>query len=154
MNYQSPRQSAAADPTRYGTFPMRIGATVKHTLTKGIHLPKANRELAPGESLHQDVRDITRHPEAKGHTFWMCAKTPAIRDCACYGKQFESKEELLAAHLDNRELTKLQEVHCFYAVAHVPAREGKPAVRDKQGNLVTAEVAATGSSFLLLSDEE
>lgn len=153
MNYQSPRQSAAADPTRYGTFPMRIGATVEHKLTKGITLP-SGRMLTPGQKMHVDVKDITRAPEADGCSHWMCHPHASIRDAACAGKTFASKAALLAAHGDNRELKKLQEIHCYYAVAHVPASPEKAAVLDKQGNPISEHVPAKPATILLLSDEE
>jgi len=133
--------------TRYGCFPAVIGATLEHRLTQRLTFA-SGRFLAAGQKLHQDVADITRHPEAEGHTHWIC------RSPHCIGKTWASKKALIAAHPDNRELKKNEEVHCFYAFAHVPAVKGRDAVVDKQGNVTEEAVEAKPEKLLLLSDEE
>lgn len=136
-----------SDPTRYGCFPVVIGALLEHRLSKRITLP-SGRTLGIGQKLHAEVQDITRHPKAQAHAQWLC------RSPHCTGKTWSTKEELLADHPDNRALKAQQEVHAFYAVAYVPPQPEIPPVKDKAGNITVEAVPAEPEKLLLLSDEE
>ena len=143
----SARPSGAQDHTRYGCFPVVIGAMLEHLLSQRLTLP-SGRTLGVGQRIHTEVQDITRHPEADGHTQWVC------RSPHCTGKTWASKKDLVAAHPNNRDLKKDMEVHCFYAVAHVPAIAGKPETTDKHGNVTAEAIPAEPAKLILLSDEE
>lgn len=141
------RPQNGSDYTRYGCFPIVIGATLEHRLTKR-HVMPSGRILTAGQKIHAEVQDLTRHPETDGHAQWLC------RNPHCAGKTWTSKKELVASHPDTRELKRNMEVHCFYAVAHVPAFVGVPEVVNKAGDVTAEAVPAKPAAIILLSDEE
>jgi hypothetical protein len=126
---------------RFGVIAARIGRTFTHRV--GIAMPLANGGFAAvGTIVHIDVKDITRHRAAAEHAKWVC------RSPHCVGKRWNSKEELLEAHPENRILVKQEETHVYCAVVELeavaaqPGKDGKPG-RGEQPAIV-----------MLLSDEE
>jgi hypothetical protein len=132
--------------TKYGCIAARIGTN--HMVKLRVDwTSEQGRSFRKGTNVQLTCLDITRHPEltkTKGLVTWHCV----------YCRQdWESKEELIAAHPDNRILAKQLETHLYYATAQRAASAGKPAKHD--GNKVVAEaVEAVESVCALLSDEE
>lgn len=140
----------AMNQKRYGCFVARIGTDHFHKFRVPFSTRFRNGEatgqtVAPGIKLYSIVEDITRHPEVKDHVMWYCA----------YCRQeWKSKEELLAAHPDNKVLVKQQEAHLYYAVAEVPGVPGQHAKHDDKGKVTSPAVPEKPPIAMLLSDEE
>jgi hypothetical protein len=132
--------------TKYGCIAARIGTD--HMIKLRVDwTTEQGRMVRKGTNVQLSCQDITRHPEltkAPGVVKWHCV----------YCRQdWDTKEELLASHPDNRILAKQNETHLYYATAQRSAAPGKPAKMD--GNKVVAEaVEPTESVVKLLSDEE
>lgn len=127
---------------RFGTIAARIGSTHQHRL--GIDLGNARA----GTNVHLDVVDSSRHPDEAEHAKWVC-KSPH-----CAGKRWDSKRDLLKAHLDNRTLIKQQEEHLYLGVVELPAVAARPESKDEKTGKVTPARPEQPAVVLLLSDEE
>lgn len=137
---------------RCGVFAARIGSD--HHVKFSIAAPRRYRNgqvnesdppIPAGMKQYVCVEDISRHPEVKGHVRWHCT----------YCRQdWSSKEELVAAHPDNRVLQKQEEAHMYYALAEVPEIKAVAAKTDEKGKIISPAVAGQPAITLLLSDEE
>ncbi len=157
---------------RYGTIAAKIGVQLPHRL--GIAMPLAPPEYStktmrqaqgqgkapfhfaqnpidgspyaaavkPGTVVTLTVEDITRFPDEAEKAKWVCGSP------LCAGKHWGSKKELLAAHPDNKQLTKQEEVHVYYALVEVPA------VAEKKNDKGVVTVEGEPGMVKLLSDEE
>ena len=132
---------------RYGCFPAKIGCDFQHKLERILELP-SGRKLPAGTVIYLTVQDITRYPEAEGHTKWRCSHP------GCAGKNWATKKELLAAHPSNRELEHQNETHLCMAVAYVPAIPAREEKRNKDGEIVELARPAVPARVLLMTDEE
>lgn len=148
MNTAPQTIGASSNPhrKRFGTIAAKIGTDHEHKIPYGLRA-KNGRVHAPGSRVYFRIEDITRHPEADGHTHWVC------RHAGCQGKTWTSKAAMLADHADNRELAKREETHLYYAVADIPEQ---PAVPEKieKGRVMQVAKEAQPATILLLSDEE
>lgn len=148
MAIQTQPKTAEPFRQRYGCFPMRIGASFNHKLERDLTLKDSHRLLRKGISLHLDVQDITRRPDLVPHTKWVC------RNAECKGESWASKEALVAAHDNNRQLEVREEAHCYYGVAWTPAVAARPVKLDKDNSVVEEAIEASPPVIVLLSDED
>lgn len=135
---------------RYGLFAARIGSDQYHAFRVPFPIVFRNGEptgntVKAGVKVYSIVQDITRHPEVRDHVKWHC------RYCR---QEWASKEEMQAAHPDNKVLSKQEEAHMYYAVAEVPAIAAQAAKHDEKGRVTQAAIEAKPSIAMLLSDEE
>lgn len=142
-----PAAAAVQGKRRFGCFAQRIGSIAEIKLTAPITLT-SGRLMAAGQKMHVSLQDITRHPDVEQHAHWIC-QHPECRD-----KKWPSKKALVAEHKPNRELEKLEESHCYYAIAYLPGVEAKPEKRGKHGEIVEPAVEPKMPSVMALSDEE
>jgi len=151
MNNVSMGRSTSASANfhpRFGCIAARIGSDhmlkLRVDITVGApgQIPKTLRK---GTSIQLGVHDLSRNPAFGREAKWYCV----------YCRQdWDSKEELLAAHPDNRILAKQQETHLYYAHVQRPASSGKPAKHDDKGKEVSPAVEPVEGVVMLLSDEE
>lgn len=148
MNTAPANIGASSNPfrKRCGTIAAKIGTDHEHKIPYGLRT-KNGRVHAPGSKVYFRVDDITRHPEAEGHTHWVC------KHQGCQSKSWPSKALLLADHEDNRELAKREETHLYYAVADIPELAAVPEKIEK-GRIVQVAREAQPATILLMSDEE
>jgi|HubBroStandDraft_1064217.scaffolds.fasta_scaffold24572_8 hypothetical protein len=133
--------------TRYGCIAARIGSNHMVKLKVDWTSPQG-RTIRKGINVQLACEDITRHPDlttAPGLVKWHCV----------YCRQdWDTKEELVASHPDNRILAKQNETHLYYATAQRAASPGKPAKHDDKGKVIAEAVDPVESCAVLLSDEE
>jgi hypothetical protein len=135
---------------RFGCIPARIGS--EHMLRLKIDWTSARpgemaRPIRKGTNVQLTVQDITRHSKLAAEAKWVCMHPE------CRGKDWDSKEELLAAHPDNRILEKQEETHLYYATVQRVAVAAKPAKLEGNKEIAPA-TEAIDCVVMVLSDEE
>jgi hypothetical protein len=133
---------------RFGCIAARIGTShilkLKVDYISGSRAGEMPKMFRKGTNIQLGVEDITRHPDLRSQAKWYCH---FCRD------EWDTKEELIAAHPENRILAKQQETHLYYAYVQRNASPGKPA-KLEGGKVIADAVEAQEAMCMLFSDEE
>lgn len=134
---------------RYGCIAARIGTShilkLKVDYTSGARPGEIPKTFRKGTNIQLGVEDITRHPDLVSSARWYC------HYCR---QEWDTKQELLASHPENRILAKQEETHLYYAYVQRNASPARAAKLDDKGKVVAEAVDAQEATCLLLSDEE
>jgi hypothetical protein len=109
---------------RFGVMFARIGTLQKYKLLEDCHPDEK------GDVVHLEVKDISRlDKDIRADVRWFCTHPE------CSGKRFPTKDQLVAAHADQKILTRNEEKHLCMGIVELPPVKARPEVRNARGQI-------------------